>query len=487
MSVHGGPAAAQTSADSVGHVESHGVDVIPETERHGRPSELFAVWFGGNVIFTYLLFGGILVELNLPLATAIVLAVVFNAAWLLVGLVATVGPKTGTATMVVSRAQYGMHGNKMPCFFNWIVQVGYEGVNFALAALAVYALLAEFGWHLSTPAKAVVLVLISSVSFVLGLYGHATIIAVQKVLTLALGVATVIFACFLVPNVNWSYEPTESLHGTALTAAILIGVSVVLSGPLSYPIAADYARYLPRNSSARAVTFYTAAGGYLPAVCLTVIGILAGTAVDPTNFTESIRSVVPGWFYPIYLLIVILGLMSNSIYSIYSSGLILQAMGVPLKRTRTVWIDAIVGTAIAIYGVLIATHFLDVLQNFLLWSIYWLAPFFGIYLVELLTRRGRYDANALHERSGPYWYSGGVRWRGVTALAVGMVASAMLSNTPYFVGPLSTHLLGGGDLSAIGGLVIGGLAYWMLCVAPGYRAGEVRAFDEGVSKSEGLA
>src|SRR3954465_2540600 len=117
--------------DTAGHIESHGIDMIPDEERHGRPWELFPVWFGGNVIFTYLLFGGILVELQLPLATSPVLAVIFNAAWGLVGLVATVGPKTGTATMMVSRAQYGMHGNKLSCLFNWIVQVGYEGVNFA--------------------------------------------------------------------------------------------------------------------------------------------------------------------------------------------------------------------------------------------------------------------------------------------------------------------------------------------------------------------
>ncbi|MGY2876380.1 nucleobase:cation symporter-1, NCS1 family [Marmoricola sp. URHA0025 HA25] len=452
--------------DTAGHIESHGIDMIPDEERHGRPWELFPVWFGGNVIFTYLLFGGILVELQLPLATSLVLAVIFNAAWGLVGLVATVGPKTGTATMVVSRAQYGMHGNKLSCLFNWIVQVGYEGVNFAIAAFGVFALVSEVGWHVGTPAKALIILAIAGVSFVLGLYGHATIIAVQKVLTWTLGIATVVFAIFLIPHVDWSYEPAQTLHGSAMTAAVLIGISVVLSGPLSYPIAADYARYLPRDTSSRAVALYTAAGGYIPAVCLMAIGILAGTVVDPTNFTESIRGVVPGWFYPIYLLIVILGLMSNSIYSIYSSGLVLQAMGIPLKRTRTVWIDAIVGTAIALYGVLIAAHFLEALQNFLLWSIYWLAPFFGIYLVELIVRKGRYNARALHERSGPYWYSGGIRWGGVVALLIGMVGSAMLSNTPYFVGPLSDGLLNGGDLSAVGGLVIGAVAYWALCVLP---------------------
>jgi len=457
------------STDRAGHIESHGIDVIPDSERHGRPWELFPLWFSGNIIFTYLLFGGILIGLGLPLATALILALVCNLAWIFVGLLATVGPKTGTATMVVSRAQYGLHGNKLSCLFNWMVQVGYEGVNFAIAALAAYALAADLGWHAGIAVKTAILLAIASVSFLLGLYGHATIIAVQKALSWALGISTVLFLVFLLPHVRWSYQPSTHLHGQALTAAVLVGITVVLSGPLSYPISADYSRYLPRGSSGRAVTLYTALGGYLPTIVLTVIGILAATIVNPADFTTSIRGVVPGWFYPVYLLIVMLGLMSNSIYSIYSSGLMLQAMGVPLKRTRTVWIDAVIGTGIAIYGVLIATNFLTVLQNFLLWSIYWLAPFFGIYMAELLASRGNYDAQALHQRSGRYWFRNGFRWGGVAALVLGMATSALLSNTPYLKGALSTHVLNGGDLSAIGGFLTGAAAYWLLCIIPARR------------------
>lgn len=460
------PVVSGAASDSVTQIETHGIDVIPDSDRNGRPSDLFSLWFGGNVIFTYLLFGGILIALGLPLGTCLVIGVVCNLAWIFVGLLATVGPKTGTASIVVSRAQYGYRGNKPSCLFNWLVQVGYEGVDFALAALAAYSLADYLGWHMDTAVKAIVLLVIITASFIIGLYGKAAIFAVQRFNTWALGIATVLFVIFLVPHVKWSYHPTAGLHGSALTAAVLIGISVILSGPLSYPVSADYARYLPRNSSSRAVTIYTALGGYIPTVVLTVIGILAATVVDPNDFTTSMRHVLPGWFYPIFLLIIVIGLMANSIYSIYSSGLTLQTMGVRLSRPKTVWFDAIIGTAISVYGVLIATNFLTVLQNFLLWSIYWLAPFFGIYMVELLAHRGRYDSAALSLRSGRYWYGNGIRWGGVVALALGMTCSALFSNTPYLKGPLSTHLLSGGDLSAICGFLVGGLAYWALCIVP---------------------
>ncbi|HEY3775070.1 MAG TPA: cytosine permease [Solirubrobacteraceae bacterium] len=452
-------------------IETHGIEVIPEAERSGRAREMFSLWFGGNILATYLLFGGILISLGLPLVTALAIAVAGNLAWVFVGILTSMGPEAGTATMVISRVQYGYRGTQLSCFFSWLVQVGYEGVDFALAALAAYSLADYLGWHVGTIAKAVILLAIIAISFVVGLYGKAAIFAVQKVNTWALGIASVLFVIFLIPHVHWSYHPAASLHGWPLTASILIGITVVLSGPLGYPSTAEYARYLPARTSKRAVALFTATGGFIPTVALTVVGILAATVVSPDDFTTSMRHVLPGWFYAIFLIVIVAGLMANSVYSIYSSGLTLQTMGIKLSRPKTVWFDAVVGVGISVYGVLIAANFLTVLQNFLLWSIYWLAPFYGIFMVELLTRRGGYDQRGLHAHGGGrYWYRGGVRWGAMIALGLGMASSALLSNTPYLKGPLATGLLHGGDLSAVGGFLIGGAAYWMLCVLPGRRA-----------------
>ena len=460
----------EMGTDAVGRVEAHGIDVIPDEERHGKPSDLFSFWVGSNIIFTYLLFGGILIQLGLSLTVALVLAVVGNLVWGLVGVLSIAGPRTGTSSMVVSRAQYGFQGNKLSCFFSWVVNVGYEGVDFAIAALAAYSLAAYAGWHLNTAWKAVILAVIIAISFAIGLYGHATIFLFQKVFAWALGAATIVFAAFLIPHVKFGYQPSPAPHGSVLMAAVLIGFSVVLSGPLSYPIGSDYSRYLPANASAKKIVWYTAIGGYIPTVVLTVIGILAATAVNASDFTTTIRGIVPGWFYPIFLIIVIAGMICNSILSVYSSGLALQALGVPLARSRTVWIDVVVGTALAVYGVLIATNFLTTLENFLLWSIYWYAPFFGVYVAELVATHGWYDGHELHRVGGRYWFDRGYRWRGVSALVIGMTFSVLASNTPYLKGAISTHVLNGGDLSALGGFIVAAVAYWLLCIAPARKA-----------------
>ena len=73
-----------------------------------------------------------------------------------------------------------------------------------------------------------------------------------------------------------------------------MGLSIIISGPLSYPIGADYSRYLPKDSSAKQIVWYTAIGGYIPTCIMTIIGILAATAVDPSDFTTSMRGIIPG-------------------------------------------------------------------------------------------------------------------------------------------------------------------------------------------------
>jgi len=54
-------------ADSAVRVETHGIDYIPATERHGRARDLFAVWAAPNVNFLAVVIGATLMLLGLDL------------------------------------------------------------------------------------------------------------------------------------------------------------------------------------------------------------------------------------------------------------------------------------------------------------------------------------------------------------------------------------------------------------------------------------
>jgi cytosine/uracil/thiamine/allantoin permease len=66
---------------------------------------------------------------------------------------------------------------------------------------------------------------------------------------------------------------------------------------------------------------------------------------------------------------------------------------------------------------------------------------------------------------GLYWRNGGINWKAIIALVVGMFAALMWTDalyyTPSYQGPLS-NATGGGDLSWLLGMVVAGVIYWAL-------------------------
>lgn len=197
----------------------------------------------------------------------------------------------------------------------------------------------------------------------------------------------------------------------------------------------------------------------MPAVLLSGLGVLAGTAVDMTDAQTSLRAVVPGWFYPVFLLIVIFGSITNNVLTAYSGGLALQSGGIPWSRAFTVIFDASIALGLTFYS-LFVSDFLDTMNSGLELSVAFLGPGFTIYAVDILLRRNRYDGVALQDQSSHsrFWYWHGVNPAGAVAMAIGVGAALLCANTGIYTGPVAAAL-GGADLSAAVGMSLGALVY----------------------------
>ena len=96
------------------HVEANGINVITENERKGRPSELFWPWFGANVSVLGLSYGSFVLGFGISFIQAVIvgaIGVIFS--FWLCGVIATAGKKGSAPTMVLSRAAYGVRGNRL--------------------------------------------------------------------------------------------------------------------------------------------------------------------------------------------------------------------------------------------------------------------------------------------------------------------------------------------------------------------------------------
>lgn len=450
-------------ADQFGRVEVRGIDHIPEAERHGRPRELFMVWAAANVNYLYLFLGGLLVSLlGLDIRQGLVVVLVGNAFWLAIGYMAVSGPASGTPSSVVSRSMYGVLGNRVyVAVLNWPIFIAYEAINLAVGALAGFAVADQLGLSAGRPVQVVVVAVTAALTLVISVYGHATIVRMSGFFTVALTLVMVVLGGYVVAHASWdhgagsAYAPT----GWLLVATMLAGVTLIASAPLSWGISADYARYLPAGSSKRAVTAWTALGGFFPSVLLGGLGVLAGSAVDMTDPQTNLAGILPEWFYVLFLVFVVLGSITNNILTMYSSGLCLQAIGIPLKRSASVLIDGVLGVTLASYA-LFVSNFTDTLSNALQATVALLGPTTAVYVTDMVLRRNRYDGLALHRESpdSPFWFHRGTNLAGFAAVLVGTTLAALCLYTTSYQGPIS-RWLGGADVSSLVGPLVATVVY----------------------------
>ncbi|MFF8614029.1 purine-cytosine permease family protein [Streptomyces sp. NPDC015350] len=454
---------APDAADQVFQVETHGIDPIPDEDRHGSAKDLFWLWFGSNLTFTYVINGALAVAFGLSFWQATGVVVIGGLAFFAISAAGLSGVRTGTATLVVSRAPFGVRGNWPAGMLNWVVSIGYTILNTVVGTLALEAFFTDLGWESGRTGRALALLVTLTLTFAVALWGHATVQFAERWIAYVLAVGFAALLVFLLPGADTgggAAQPGASGWSLALV--------VMLAGPFSYvPMPADYTRYLPRTTSMRSLTWYGALGGFISSVALGVAGVAAATRTDMTDAVAGTERLLPGWFQTLFLALVLGGSVTNSIVTLYSSSLNLQVLGVPWSRSKAIVISAAVTAAGSLCALFLA-DFTSSLLSFLSLLIIVFAPWGGVFLTDMLMRRCRYDAPSLHAGpDGAYWYRSGYHPAGLAALLAGMLFAALTCDSELWTGPLVAPL-GGADLTLLGS-VVSGLVHWLLArrtVAP---------------------
>jgi nucleobase:cation symporter-1, NCS1 family len=232
----------------VGVIETRGIEPAPDDQRHGRAIGLFWMWFGANMGVLGITLGAALVTVGgLNVIQASVVAILgAGISFLLVGLLSTAGKRGGAPGLMLSRAVFGVRGNWGPTLISWLGFVGWETVLCTTAAFALLAVLGLFGIAAGTATTVGCVLLTVLIAAGIGLFGHATIMWMQRWLTWVFGAMTLVVVGFLVSTVDWS-AALERPAGPA--SAMVGGIGLIAAGTgLGWLSAgADYARYLPRS------------------------------------------------------------------------------------------------------------------------------------------------------------------------------------------------------------------------------------------------
>jgi nucleobase:cation symporter-1, NCS1 family len=454
------------TAPSLTTVERRGIEHVPPDVRWGKPSGLFWMWAGAvwNVEFLY--YGAIaVVFLGLSFAQAVVITLLGNISYLLTGLASVQGPQAGTTTFAISRAPFGPRGNKVPSFFNWVTQVGFEIEGIAFIVFAAIVLTTKVGFTAGTAAKIIFIILAVAIQAVLPTLGHAAVLKVLRWLAIPFVVLFAVLAGLTATKANLH----SASHGAGWGELFVFLALVISAGGLGFSENGnDYSRYLPRSTDRRRIVVAVTLGAAIPSALLEILGAAVGTAVPAA--ADSPTGLVAGfstWFVVPFLIFAILQLFAINTLDLYSSGVTLQSLIPRLTRLHCVAIDTLVCAAFAGYAVF-SGNFFGLLTGFLLYIILWLGPWCAIYLVDSWLRRDRYDHDSLlNERSSSrYFRNGGVHWPAILAQLVGGVCAYLWLNassggTLASTGPLSSRA-SGSDFSVFIGLFVGGVVYYLL-------------------------
>lgn len=445
-------------SDEAFRVERRGIGHVPSTERWARPRDLFGMWAGSSVQFEYFVYGAVLMTFGFTFGQAVALVLLGNLSYLLLGVCSLQGPGAGTTVFTINRASYGPNGSRLIALFNWLTQVGFETEGLILIVLAAEALSAKAGLHPGTPAKVAFVVAAAAIQTVLPLLGHATVVKVLKALIAPFVLAYVILAALTLHRARLG---TVAHGANWQTFMVGLAFTITLAGLGWVENGNDFSRYLPPTASKKGIVGWIFVGTAIPESLIMLLGAAVATYVhiDGADPFTAFPKAFGGWFLIPFLVISMIQLFAINSVDLYSSGVTLQALGVPVRRWMAVLIDTVIGCGLTFYAVF-SSSFSTLLSDFVAAVIAWIGPWMAVFLVDWALRRWRYAPAELQrtDRGSLYWGTGGIHWPALLAQAAGTVASVLAFSQTFYTGPIA-KATGGADFSVFTGIIVAGVVY----------------------------
>lgn len=433
---------------SMTEVEFETIYPIASTGRHGKPSDLFGLWFGANMTMLAVATGGVMRgEFHLTPLMALLAAFLGNVVGgVFMALHAAQGPHLGIPQMIQSRAQFGMIGAAPMTALIVLMFLGFAASNLVLGAQGLSMMLPFLG---GKPGM-IVIAVISAVPAVLGyraIHRLTHYIALLCGGAIALCLGAVLFGPF-------AAGLALGTGGHDTVSGFLGAMSIAALWQIAYaPYVSDYSRYLPRTRAGEKQAFHaTYWGCVLGSLVAMVVGVLAGPAVNDRLIQCLGSAAAP------VLGILSLGLVVANAMTLYCGALssitVLHTLA-PAHRFGKGWRGGVTLVLLVLsfgLALLMAGRFETAYASFLELLMSIMVPWSAINLLDYyVLRHGAYDLPSLFRRDGGIY--GRYNVPALVAYTIGLLAQIPFISTGLYTGAMA-RLLDGADLSWIAGLVV---------------------------------
>jgi NCS1 family nucleobase:cation symporter-1 len=371
-------------------IEGHGMDPIPESARYGSVGRVFTVWFTPNLVPAAFFLGTLAAAgfIGLGFWTALAAIVVGNfVGSILVGLLATMGPRTGMAQMPLARLAYGK-SIVVPGLLNWISCIGWDGINSVFGAAAISILTG-----LPFPISLVIIVICQGL---LGILGYEAIHTFEKYMAIVLGVMFLVLTVAILGQASGGLGRADTVAGGLdQIGAFILYATIIASFVLAWALyASDYTRYLPASTDSSRVFWWTVLGLSLGAGWIEVLGLLVADKATEGGAVDTINTILSGTpLAALAMLAIGIGTVAVNAMNDYTGSLSLQAAGIRVPRVVSALLVAVLGFAVTLW--LNAGDLVGKVENILLFLSYWIAPWAAVVLADWRLRGGRANVSRL--------------------------------------------------------------------------------------------
>lgn len=392
-------------------IETNGINVINAADRHGGPRTLVWPWAAASLSVLIIPIGAQALNIGGGLSLwQLILVTVLGVAGsgLVCGIIAIAGKRSGTPTLVASRAAFGVIGNWIPGCIAWLGSIGWSVLMVVAATVATASTFSNIGFGNYTLVSILTIVVVAALVLGASVLGFDIILRIHMWLTIVLAIMTVMYFVMIVPQiVAASVTPIPAGSISAVIGATMFVFAATGIGWATS--AADYSRYVPKDASSRAVAGWTATGLALAPIVLIVFGAVLATAGDPDFYTNlvsdpigTLAQFLPLWFIAPFVAVAVLALVAGAILKLYSSGLTLLTLGVKTPRSVVTGISGFLVVALSVYFVYFCSATPKVFTGLVITLGVPLAAWAGIMMTDVLIRRKRYDEYSLFHGNGMY-------------------------------------------------------------------------------------
>lgn len=440
-------------------IERRSITFVPEHERHGRVIDQGPFWFLSNFHFFAIAIGFVGPSLGLSLGftalagtLGILIGTTFQAFH------ASQGAELGLPQMIQSRAQFGFRGVVVPLLAVFVSLVGYNVVATVILSQGLQTL-----WSLNRVGTAIG---IAALAGVLAVWGYDWLHRVFRLLFwVSLPLFSVLSIAILAGKAGGTVAPAGDFNAVAFVTQLASAVSFNVTAA---PYVSDYSRYLPTRTSRGAIIFNVFLGSAASAIWLIVLGAWLATHMGASDGLLALKKsgdVLAAGLGSVLALTSIVALVATVGMNAYSAMLtLITAVDSlhPVQPTQTLRIGFIAGITLSwlVLAVAFGGNAITYVNAMLVLMLYFLMPWTAVNLIDYFwLRRGRYSVRELFVPDGLYGVWGG---RGLTAYAIGCVASMPFFVVPnVYTGPLAARL-GGVDVGWLVSLGAASVAYLAL-------------------------